>query len=63
MLVFSDSQAAIAAITKAGPKGLRRTKEFREAVNLIAKKCGNDESAVSLGCVKSHICYEHDMCS
>ncbi len=54
-MILSDSQAAIAAVVKAGRKGYGRTKELRQAVNLIAKRCRNDETAVCLGWVKSHI--------
>ena len=33
LLILSDSQAAIAALVKAGEKGQGRTKELRAAVN------------------------------
>ena len=36
-------------------KGHGRTKELRQAVNLIAKRCQNDETAVYLGWVKNYI--------
>ena len=49
LLIQSDSWAAIAAVVKAGKKGNGRTKELRQAVNLIAKRCRNDKTAVCLG--------------
>ena len=55
LLLLSDSQAAIAAGFKAGVKGHGRTKELRQVVNLVAKRCRNDKTAVTLGWVKSHI--------
>ena len=55
LLILSDSQAAIAAIVKAGRKGQGRTKELREAINLIARRCRNDSTAVCLGWVKSYV--------
>ena len=54
-MILSDSQAAIAAVVKAGRKGHGRTKELRQAVNLIAKRCRSGETMVCLGWVKSHI--------
>ena len=55
LLKLGDSQAAIAAVVKAGRNGHGRTKELRQAVNLIAKRCWDDETAVCLMWVKSHI--------
>ena len=55
LLILSDSKAAIAAIVKAGKRGQGRTKELREAANLIAKRCRKDNKAVCLSWVKSHI--------
>ena len=55
LLLLSDSQAAIAAVVKAGVKGHGRTKELQQVVNLVAKRCRNDKTAVTLGWVKSHI--------
>ena len=55
LLILSDSQAAIAAVVKAGKKGHGRTRELRQVVNLIANCCHNDETAVFLGWFKSHI--------
>ena len=40
LLIRSDSQAAIAAVVKAGRKGYGRTKELRQAVNLIVRGAG-----------------------
>ena len=54
-LMLSDSWAAISAVVKAGRKGHRRTKELRQTVNPIAKRCWNNETAVFLGWVKCHI--------
>ena len=42
-------------MVKAGRKGQGRIKELRQVVNLIAKRCRNDETAVCLWWVKSHI--------
>ena len=55
LLILSDLKAAIAAIVKAGRRGRGRTRELREATDLIAKICKNDPTAVHLGWVKSHI--------
>ena len=55
LLILSDSQAAIAAVVKAGRKGQGRTKERRLTVNRKARRCRNDHTAVCLGWVKSHI--------
>lgn len=55
LLLLSDSQAAIAAVVKAGKKGRGRTKELRQVVNLIAGRCRMDKTAVTMGWVKSHI--------
>ena len=55
LLILSDSQAAIAALGKAGRKGHGRTKELRAAVNEIARRCKKDHTAVCLAWVKSHI--------
>ena len=40
---------------QSGKKGHGRTRELRQVVNLIAKRCRNDETARCLGWVKSHI--------
>ena len=55
LLILSDSQAAIAAIVKAGRKGHGRTKELGAATNEIARRCKKDHTAVCLAWVKSHI--------
>ena len=55
LLILSDSQAAIVAIVKAGRKGKGRMRELRLAANLIARRCRNDDTAVCLGWIKSHI--------
>ena len=55
LLILSDCKAAIAAIIKVGKRGQGRTKELREAVNLIAKSFRKDNKAVCLSWVKSHI--------
>ena len=55
LLILSDSKAAIAAIVKAGKRGQGRTKELREAANLIVKRCRKNNKAVCLSWVKSHI--------
>ena len=39
LLILSDSKAAIAAVIKAGRMGQGRTREMREATDLIARRC------------------------
>ncbi len=55
LLILSYSKAAIEAMIKAGKRGQGRTKELREAVNLIAKRCRKDIKTVYLSWVKSNI--------
>ena len=55
LLIFSDSKAAKEAIVKAGRRGRGRTRELREATDLIARRCRKDPTAVCLGWVKSHV--------
>ena len=49
MLKMSDSHH------QSRKEGARKTKELQEVVKLIAKRCRNDETAVCLGWIKSHI--------
>ena len=53
--MLGDSKAAIAAVVKAAKRGRGRTRELREATDLIARRCKKDETAVCLSWVKSHI--------
>ena len=46
MLILSDSKAAIAAVVKAGKREKGRTRELKEAADLIAKRCKKDLTAV-----------------
>ena len=55
LLILSDSQAAIAALVKAGKKGHGRTRELRAAVSGIASRCKKGHTTVCLAWVKSHI--------
>ncbi len=48
LLILSDSKAAIAAVVKAGRRGRGRTRELREATDLIAGRCRKDPTAVCL---------------
>ena len=46
--ILSDSRAAIAAVVKAGKRGRGRTRELKEATDLIAKRYKKDPTAVCL---------------
>ena len=49
LLLLSDSQAVIVVVVKVGVKGHWRTRELRQVVNIVAKRCRNDKTAVALG--------------
>ena len=56
VLIFSDSQAAIAAVRRAGRTGRARTGELKEVVEEVRKRQENlGPNAVRFAWVKAHV--------
>ena len=56
VLILSDSQVAIMAVSRAGTRGIARTRGLWEVVFLISEcKTEHDAGAVSLTLVKAHV--------
>lgn len=56
ILILTDSQAAIAALRKAGRRGKSRTADLRDAIRVIREKQGRlGSGAVRLGWVTAHV--------